>query len=451
MREPLKTHDLARIAGVDLEEIDRYCEAGLVDPDGDGLLDDLDVLRLRILLHYRSLGYSLEDLQKAIEAESPLILYSELLWAPQSEMVPAEEAAAELDLPPDAVQTLLRAVGLGPAIPRNEMHFLEAVKALVDSGTALKMVLDVGRVYGDTLRRLAQTEVRMIREFMTDQGKSSLLKDRQQSERLHQVQTLLVPILEPLLLTIHRRHLLRASVQEAVADLEALERGDDRETLQATIAFVDLASFTSLASVHGDETAADILDRFDELVRALLDEFNGNLVKQIGDEFMVAFPEPSNAVRFVVALDRAATHEKNFPALRTGVNSGPVLYRVGDYVGTTVNIASRITALAGPNEILLTEPVAHAAADIGVGVEWTGEQDVHGIEEPIPLWRVERVWAYDEPERDPVCGMAVDRDAVARLRHAGQTYAFCSAECLKRFLEDPDRYSVGVRSPNPLL
>jgi class 3 adenylate cyclase len=316
------------------------------------------------------------------------------------------------------------------------------VKSLVDAGIPLKMVLDVGRVYGDTLRRLAQTEVRMIREFMTDQGRSSLLKDRQQSERLDQVQQLLVPILEPLLLTIHRRHMLRASIQEAVADLEALERGDDRETLQATIAFVDLASFTSLANVHGDEAAAEILDRFDALVRALLEEHNGNLVKQIGDEFMVAFADPSGAVRFVVALDRAASAEPNFPALRTGVNSGPVLYRVGDYVGTTVNVASRIAAMALPNEILITEPVAHAAADVGVSVEWVGAREVQGIDEPVSLWRIERTWAKGEPERDPVCGIAVGDEAVARLRHGGESFAFCSADCLRRFLEDPDRYAA---------
>ncbi len=439
--QPLTPEELARIAGVAPDEIERYRAAKLLDPDEDGVLDEMDVLRLRILMHYRSLGHSIDDLDKAVHSASPLILYSDLLWAPVQEMVSIEDAAVETELPPDAVQTLLRAVGLGPAVPRDEMRFLEAVKALVDAGIPLKMVLDVGRVYGDTLRRLAQTEVRMIREFMTEQGRSSLLKDRDQSERLDTIQTLLVPILEPLLLTIHRRHMLRASIQEAVADLEAIERGDDRETLYAAIAFVDLASFTSLANVHGDEAAAEILDRFDELVRGLLEEHNGNLVKQIGDEFMVTFADASNAVRFVVALDRAASAEENFPALRTGINTGPVLYRVGDYVGTTVNLAARIAAMATPNEILVTEPVAHAAADVGVSVEWIGTREVQGIDEPVGLWRIERTWAHAEPERDPVCGIAVGDGAVARLRHDGRTYSFCSADCLRRFLEDPDRYT----------
>src|SRR5437667_633569 len=108
---------------------------------------------------------------------------------------------------------------------------------------------------------------------------------------------------------------------------------------------------------------------------------------------MVAFGEPAPAVRFAVGLDRAAAEEPDFPALRTGLNHGPVLYRVGDYVGTTVNLAARLAAMAAPNEILLTEPVAHAAADAGVAVTWIGEREISGIDVRVPLWRVDRVWS----------------------------------------------------------
>ncbi|MEX0874400.1 MAG: adenylate/guanylate cyclase domain-containing protein [Actinomycetota bacterium] len=451
MREPLRIESLARIADMPAVELERYRAAKLLDPDGDGELDELDILRLRILMHYRSLGHSFEDLETAIRATSPLILYADLLWGPEEEMVTPEGAAEQTGLDTETIETMLRATGLGATIPRDDVKFLEAIKGLVDGGIPLKMVLDVAQVYGDTLRRLAQTEVKMIREFVSEPGRSSLLKDREQSQRLDAVQQLIGPILEPLLLTIHRRHLLRASVQEAIADLEAAEKGTERDDLEATITFVDLASFTSLAQVHGDEVAADILDKFGELVRGLLDEHKGTMVKQIGDAFMLVFAEPSNAVRFAVKLDRAAAREPNFPALRTGIHSGPVLYRVGDYIGNTVNLAARIAAMASANEILLTEPLAHAAADAGVQVAFAGEHVIPGLEEPVKLWRVERLWGEHEPDRDPVCGMAVGEDAAARLRHNGVIYAFCSPTCLRRFLEDPDRYVEQDRSTKPEL
>ncbi len=450
MRRPVTSAQLAKLAEIPEEQIEGYVSRRLLDPDGDGELDEFDILRLRILLHYESLGMKLGDIEKAVRKGSPSVLYSDLLWGDAEQWIGPEDVAAHLEVPVEDIEALLRAIGLSGSMPRSDLRFFEMMKALVESGLPLKILLDVARVYGDSLRRLAQSEVRMIREFVAEPGRSSLLKDRAQSERLQAVQEVLGPVLEPLLLSIHRRHLLRASVLEAVADLEAAEKGEDRETLDATIAFVDLASFTSLAQVHGDEVAAETLDRFDELVRELLEEHGGTLVKQIGDAVMLVFTEPTQAVRFIVGFDATAGREPNFPALRTGINTGPVLYRVGDYVGNTVNLAARIAALANANEILVTEPVAEAAAAAGVTITPAGEHELSGIEGPVWLWRIESRTPVT-PERDPVCGMAVGADAAARLVHNGVEYAFCSRDCLRRFLDDPDKYVEPDRSSKPEL
>lgn len=444
MRRLLTPAELAKIAEISEDQIEEYRARNLLDPDGDGELDELDILRLRILMHYTSLGMSLRDIESAIRKGSSAVLYSELLWGDAEEFLSPHDVAVQVGLPVEDLESLLRAIGLTGSIPRSDVKFFETMKTLVDGGLPLRVLLEVARVYGDTLRRLAQTEVKMIREFVAEPGRSSLLKERGQSERLQAVQEVMGPILEPLLLSIHRRHLLQASVQEAVADLEAVERGDDRETLEATIVFVDLASFTSLAQVHGDEVAAEILDRFDELVRALLEEHSGMLVKQIGDAFMLVFTQPADAVRFIVGLDANASREPNFPALRAGIHAGPVLYRVGDYVGNTVNLASRIAALAQPHETLVTEVVAEAAAQAGVPIAPAGEHELAGIEGPVMVWRLESR-ARLVPDRDPVCGMAVGRDAAARLVHQGVEYAFCSRECLRRFLEDPEKYVEALK------
>ncbi|MEX2394927.1 MAG: adenylate/guanylate cyclase domain-containing protein [Actinomycetota bacterium] len=450
MREPIDVKQLSKLSGVSTRELQAYRKRGLLDPDGDGLLDDLDVLRLRLLRHYRGLGQDIDEIEQAIKASSPLVLYADLLWGRDMDLVSAQDAADAVDIPIAAVETLLRAVGLGATIPRDDIRFLETVKSLVEGGIPLKMILDLARVYGDTLARLAQSEVRMIREFHSEAGRSSLLKNKEQSERLHQVQELVGPILEPLLLTIHRRHLLRASVQEAVADLEAAEKGTDRDTLEATIVFVDLASFTSLAQIHGDEVAAEILDRFDALVRQLLDAHSGSLVKQIGDAFMLVFPQAADAVRFSVDLDRDVGAEPNFPAARTGIHCGPVLYRVGDYVGNTVNVAARIAAIANAHEILMTKDVASEAEEAGIKTISAGAHRFQGLADSLDLFRLDR--DVVRVERDPVCGMAVSDDAVASLRYGDVTYSFCSPTCLRKFLEDPERYTVEVdRTTKPDL
>lgn len=441
MREQMDVRQLSKRSGVSARELNAYRKRGLIDPDGDGKLDEFDILRLRILMHYRTLGMTIDQMAEAIASGSKDVLYADQLWG-DVDHLGAEEIAERLDIPLDAVTTLLRAIGLGHSIPRSDMKFLETVKSLVEGGIPLKMVLDVARVYGDTLRRLAQAEVKMIREFLNESGRSTLLKERGQSERLQTVQELVTPILEPLLLTVHRRHLLRSSVEEAVADLEAAEKGAARSDLEATIVFVDLASFTTLARVHGDDVAADVLDRFDGLVRTLLDEHGGTLVKQIGDAFMLVFTEPVSALRFAIHLDAAAASEPNFPAVRTGINTGPVLYRIGDYVGNTVNIAARLAALASANEIFVTQAVAEHVADDGeIRLESAGKFDLAGVESPVELWRVDRRSVY-EPDRDPVCGMAVGEDAAARMRFQAVEYTFCSPACVRLFLEDPQRYAA---------
>jgi YHS domain-containing protein len=123
---------------------------------------------------------------------------------------------------------------------------------------------------------------------------------------------------------------------------------------------------------------------------------------------------------------------------------------VGDYVGNTVNLAARIAAFAGANEILVTEAIAEGAAEAGVRIVPAGEHEFAGMEGTTWLWRLERR-AVLTRERDPVCGMAVGADAAARLVHQGIEYAFCSRDCLRRFLEDPDRYVGDDKPPKPEL
>lgn len=443
MAQLLTAAELAALARVRVEDVELYVERGLLDPDRDGVLDELDVLRLRILVHYQGVGYSLDDLQKAIAERSRGILYVDLLFASDGDSLLPEEVAERTGLSVGDVTGLRRAIGLSGPVPADDVKFFQAVKGLLDGGLPFKVISELARVYGDTLRRLAQSEVRMIRQFVVEPGRSSVLKDRAQSERLQAVQEQIGPILEPLLLNIHRQHLLRASVQEALADIEAAERGEDREALEAAIVFVDLASFTQLARVHGDEVAADVLDRFDGIVRELLETHGGTFVKQIGDEFMLTFTDPVRAVRFMVALDDAVIAEPNFPAIRAGVNAGPVLYRVGDYVGLTVNVAARLADIAGAHEILMTEPVAKAAEAAEIGVEHAGSRRLAGVEEPVPTWRVARAGERaTRRERDPVCGMATGDDALAHIAHGGYEYAFCSQACLRTFLDDPARYAA---------
>lgn len=142
--------------------------------------------------------------------------------------------------------------------------------------------------------------------------------------------------------------------------IDTTASGSPPAAATATVGFVDLAGFSAIADVHGDAAAITILERFETMVADALGERQAP-VKWIGDEAMLAFPDPDTALRVLGGLLRACRAEPLLPLTRSGLNHGPVIRRGGDLFGTTVNVAARIAALAGPGELLATGPVAEVA------------------------------------------------------------------------------------------
>src|SRR5439155_7789271 len=113
-----------------------------------------------------------------------------------------------------------------------------------------------------------------------------------------------------------------------------------------SVLFVDLSSFTPMTEAMGDAAAARVVERFSELVRDASARCGGQVIKQIGDEFMVVFADGGAAVNCGLTVQDLVAAEPRFPAVRIGAHFGSVLYREGDYVGTTVNTAARVASAA---------------------------------------------------------------------------------------------------------
>jgi adenylate cyclase len=224
-----------------------------------------------------------------------------------------------------------------------------------------------------------------IHERLTAAGAS----DEEVEQLISGIEQNLAPLLNPMLQGLHSEYLLEAMIEDAFLHLAGSARqGGQLGSVDATFAFVDIASFTALAEARGDEIAAHVLDRIDTIVRPLLVEHDGKLIKQVGDGFMLAFRNPADAVRFAIATQAEVARDRDLPAIRVGINSGPALYTTGDYLGGAVNIASRVVNAAMPGQILLTDPVAKAASNDGVPVEELGVRVMRGVDEPLALYRV---------------------------------------------------------------
>ena len=100
----------------------------------------------------------------------------------------------------------------------------------------------------------------------------------------------------------------------------------------------------------------DVLEVFEAMVRDVLSG-SAPPITWIGDEAMLAFPNPEAGIRALGQLLQVCRAEPRIPVTRSGVNHGPVIRRAGDIFGSTVNIAARIAALAAPGQLLAPNPL----------------------------------------------------------------------------------------------
>ncbi len=217
------------------------------------------------------------------------------------------------------------------------------------------------------------------------------------------------------------------------------------ESEAQTFLFADLASYTVLTEVHGDEEAVRLVEDYCEGMRQLLPEHGGHEVKTIGDALLVRVPDAGQAVRLGIRAARElGGAEHGFPSVRVGMHCGPAIERSGDYFGRTVNIAARVSALAGAGEVLVTDDIVTAAGPVeSVRFIERGRHPLKGIEEPVLIY-LASPGAQESPEGlpiDPVCHMAVDPErAAGMVVHEGTRYYFCSVHCVRRFAAEPEGF-----------
>jgi class 3 adenylate cyclase/YHS domain-containing protein len=225
--------------------------------------------------------------------------------------------------------------------------------------------------------------------------------------------------------------------------MELRQQSGQEDRLQATFAFVDIAGFTALTEAHGDEAAADLVERLTGLIGQCIERHpQVSLLEIAGDAALLLSSRPEHTVEMIQALFTRAAQESNFPILRAGLHHGWVVPRSGRYFGTTINLAARVTAQARGGQVLCTGEVANAAQDMGLTTRSLGQYTLRNLTEPVELFEVVIGGEASETVIDPVCRMRIMRDTAAgTLRHGGKEYWFCSLRCAESFAARPESYA----------
>jgi adenylate cyclase len=155
------------------------------------------------------------------------------------------------------------------------------------------------------------------------------------------------------------------------------------------IVFVDLSGFTRLTHERGDRSAVVAATSLQHHADAVATRHGGRLVKLLGDGAMMRLTDATSGVDAALDLVETMSGEGALSP-HAGVHAGSVIERDLDVFGDTVNLASRIADAAGPGEVLVSQAVMDEAGVATFAFDRTGDVQLKGLPEPIPLFRVRR-------------------------------------------------------------
>jgi adenylate cyclase len=270
---------------------------------------------------------------------------------------------------------------------------------IFDESTALSMIRALGR----TTDRLAVWQTQLMAEALgdlpavdawtgpvgaggTSPDTSRAVPDPETARAAALKLTELVDRLEPLLVYAWRRH-LTAAISRMVADAEPAE---DHTGVVRSVGFADLVSFTALVRRLSERQLAQVVQRFEALASDIVTAHGGRVIKTVGDEVLFVTIGAAPAGAIALDLVQAMSDDDFLPDIRVGMAFGQVVSRLGDVFGTTVNRASRLTAVAQPGTVLVDDALAASLASLS-GFEMTAlpRRTLRGIG-PVTPWHLQR-------------------------------------------------------------
>jgi class 3 adenylate cyclase len=158
----------------------------------------------------------------------------------------------------------------------------------------------------------------------------------------------------------------------------------------AIILFADIADSTPLTERLGDAAFRGKARELDTSLRAVIREHAGTTIegKLLGDGVLAVFTSARQAIEAALACANAGD-SAGLP-LHLGLHAGDVIREGNNVYGGAVNVASRISGLSPPGEVLVSDIVRGLArTSAGVRFEDRGEQSLKGVGEPVRVWAVE--------------------------------------------------------------
>ncbi|WP_277452380.1 adenylate/guanylate cyclase domain-containing protein [Janibacter sp. DB-40] len=263
-----------------------------------------------------------------------------------------------------------------------DLEALARVARLVREGEfPEEFALSMTRALARTMDRLAAWQAQLVLEEVSRQRHGDDEPTEEEAIGDSEVAAAwlsgLADDLEPLLLYVWRRQ-LTATIQRLLSVEEEAGR-------MSVIGFADLVNFTSVVRRLTERDLARLVQRFEDLCTDIVTAHGGRVVKTVGDEVLFQTFEVAPAAAIALDLVEAMTEDDLLPEARIGMAHGPVVRRLGDVFGTTVNRASRLTSVAPPGGVYVDDALTRLLEPLsGFAAVPTRRRSLRGIGEVVP-------------------------------------------------------------------
>ncbi len=392
---------VAERAGVEFEFVERLIALGILVPGDDDRLTTGDVQRVGVAAGLERGGMSLEAVGEAIQRGDLSLGFVDQPSYARFGAVGTEsfgELSGRTGIPLEILMTIREAMGFALPSPQDrvrddELLVVPLIELQLREGFRPTVVERWLRVYGESMRRVADTEGEWFRSEILGPMFAAGKSPTEIGEVTARLDADLARFSDQAILAIFHGHETNAWMKNIFEGLEAtltasgIHRPPDRPP---AICFLDLTGYTRLTEERGDEAAADLAARLARLVQRASAQHGGRVVKWLGDGVMFHFHDPGpGVVAALEMVDQAST--AGLPPAHVGLHAGPVLFQAGDYFGRTVNAAARIADYARQGEVLVTQEVVDASGGSGVDFTEIGPVELKGLTGALRLHVARRV------------------------------------------------------------
>ncbi|HEX7268298.1 MAG TPA: adenylate cyclase regulatory domain-containing protein, partial [Streptosporangiaceae bacterium] len=299
--------EVAQRAGVDPEYLDRLVELGILTPAAGDVFSPGDALRARWLQSLERAGVPLEGLAAAVR--DGVLSFSFLDVGAYDRFAGLsgttfQQLSAQTGIPLELLLVVRETFGFAEPRPEdtvhhNELSVVPLLQLQLSEGFRPVVIERWLRVYGDSLRRIAEAEAGWWNSEVEMALVASGMTEGEMLQAQADLGSQMTPLIEEVLLAIYHGQQEHTWSQVFVEHVEgALEQAGLYRRLDRppAMCFLDLTGYTRLTEERGDAAAAELAARLAGLVRRSALEHDGTPVKWLGDGVMFYFREPGTAV-----------------------------------------------------------------------------------------------------------------------------------------------------------